>query len=311
MSFDIPDFERIPQGRKPTEIQQMNTMPNSTFFVNPELSPDIQKKIRNTPDHKLAIPTGPANLTVSGSLVQAFCDAPFLGASGVGIAAGLLGGQGPLAGGGVIVLFGVSYAKTRIRNRYQFKPQEYAGDGYICTQWLRPDYARFVKAVSNTVDSILEAQVVKDDKIDRARLEIRLPQMLWDIVHTMFEVSALRTQLEEASKDDQGNRHPVNKAQDEALSSVAHKMMDRHSALVHCLRRIKAADTQYRALRALENTEGFDSRIFDLLARTATQQSELDEISQMSMQAQSVTKAYREAVDAALDSVNAALELEK
>lgn len=308
--MDIPDFGRVPQAQDTPEIRQMNADDGKTF-VNPELPVDIQAKILAVPTHDLAHPKNPTSMTMSASLVQAVLNPVTWGAGGASILFGLVEGLLPVAGGVVVTLVAGSYVKNRVIARSRFKAEDHAGTGYIRTEWIRSGYANFVKKVAATADSIMETQVVKDDKIDRARLETRLPQMVWDITHTMFEVSVMRTALEEAATDDQGNRHPISKAQDAALKSVAHKMMDRHSALVQFLRRVNAADEQYRALRAMEKTEGFDSRIFDLLARTATQQSELDEINQMSMQAQAVTEAYRAAVDAALDSMNAVLELEK
>jgi hypothetical protein len=308
--FDIPDFDRIPATQSTPEIRQMNSMPG-VLFLNPELPKDVQEKIQATPSHDLSHPAKPVSLTLSASLVQAVLNPVTMGGAGVAIAAGVLEEQGPAAGGAILGLIAISYVKARIEAGRRFRSGEYAAKGYICTEWMRSDYAKLAKGVKNCVDSIMAAEVVQNDKVDKALLEIRLPQILWDITHTVFEVSVLRTSLEEASVDDRGKKYPISKAQDAALRSVLQKMLDRHNALKRCARRIEEADEQYRALRALEKTEGFDSRIFDLLSRTATQDAELAGIQALSSQAVAVTEAYREAVNTALDSINTALELEK
>lgn len=198
------------------------------------------------------------------------------------------------------------YADKKHHDRNQTKAIELAklaGSQYIRAQWLSDSYADLLCSSAKTVNEIRESDIVKKDLIDATKVEVRLPRILWDIAHTMHEITVLR---EEAKAAGANSKSPQMRALDIAMQPVRKRM----AALETCAQQVKDADAKYREFQRQKQLSGMDDRISDLLIRAQVDDPALEEIRDLSIQAAAAHAVFQEALDKTLASIDEVLAVE-
>lgn len=302
---DIPDFDRVPGSPLTPKVYILSDLPEHRTLINPEIDEETRRKVENTSIEVLKNPPEPAKETESSwlaSFLNSLAQPATYFFGGAALLYSAAAEDMALGGAGALSTLAVMTVMEHRRPPVVSISTDHAGKVYLRTEWLEGKLHSHLLEAEAAVISVRNSLVAEKDLIDKARIDACFPQMVWDIAATLFDISSARKEIEGV---------PGTRAQQKALIKVERMILQRIRALKTCAAAVKLADDQYRNLLAIERMEGsgVNSRITDLLARTAVHDMEMAEIQAMSAQAKATTLACKEAIDTALDSINETLAL--
>lgn len=310
--MNLPDFPKVPEGSAPAEVKVRTTgVKKSLVIFHPDLDTKTRNRLLLLPgDELLNVTTKdvrekPWKLSDSIRKPQFLLMTVCLPASQLAMVTGnteysflnwsLIPFCYAVAAAGVYM----DYLPTRKHAERHVDPSLLAGSKYVCARWLHQDNADLLARAWTAVEAISKAQVVQKDMVDSAKVKVQMPRILWDMAHTLHEVSVLRDEV-----GSQGIGTPQHKA----LAVAVEPMRARVVALETCRRQIEEADAKYAEYLHQQKLAGMDDRIMDLLARAQVADPAIEEIRDLSVQAAAAAEVFQRALGSALESVNHVLD---
>lgn len=304
---ELPDFQPIPAAATPIVIRHDRF--EALVVFSPDLDPKTVERLKKLDGAVLAGGSTAPRRRPPGARFLAAASQPgmsyyvvILPCTAAGLMALLPGPVGlGLLGTSYTVAAGKIWAKMR-KDVPLDKLLGSAGGGYVHGQWLLPEHTKILSGAVNAAKAIEDSNVVLLDLVDATKIRVRMPQILWDIAHTLHEASNLRAELDAVKGR--------SAAPAKALDLVEKSVQERLAALETCASQLAQADCAYRDLMNQETIQGIDSRIMDLVARTSVENTALNDIREISAQATAAADAFKKAQLDAIAAIDAALALE-
>ncbi|ROO83014.1 hypothetical protein EDD29_0502 [Actinocorallia herbida] len=169
---------------------------------------------------------------------------------------------------------------------------------YLLPQELNGQYGDLLGRARKAVASVLFSRVQTQGLLDDIRNTVTLPQQVWDIAETIFELDRLSDEHRGADA-----RNPqvaeLLAPQREVLRLATASVTERIEALEAYAARVKAADEALHQWETVQRLAARGDAYQDLLARTVRDELAVAEIEGLTEQARVVEEALRASVEKA------------